>query len=98
MIRFLLEFIRLDSPTVGNVPIAQIVAGVIIVAFVGILVWRIKTYKAPPAEAAEAEDQAAEAETAVTAEESGIVEEIVTVQDTPEEGTAEAETEADSTT
>jgi phosphatidylglycerol:prolipoprotein diacylglycerol transferase len=45
-IRFLLEFIRLDSPAIGTVSIAQIVAICIIVAWTVLLVWRIRTYRA----------------------------------------------------
>jgi len=47
-IRFVLEFIRLDSPAVGSIAIAQIVAACIILAFIGIMIWRFKTYKKPP--------------------------------------------------
>jgi phosphatidylglycerol:prolipoprotein diacylglycerol transferase len=38
--RFLLEFIRLDSPTIGSVSIAQIVALCVIAAAIGLIVWR----------------------------------------------------------
>jgi len=41
-IRFLLEFIRLDSAAIGTVPIAQIVALCVIVAASGFLVWRVR--------------------------------------------------------
>jgi phosphatidylglycerol:prolipoprotein diacylglycerol transferase len=51
MIRFLLEFIRLDSPMIGAVSIAQIVALCIILAGVGLVVWRIRSYKPPNASA-----------------------------------------------
>jgi phosphatidylglycerol:prolipoprotein diacylglycerol transferase len=44
-IRFLLEFIRLDSAAVGGIPIAQIVALCVIVATAGFLVWRIQVRK-----------------------------------------------------
>jgi phosphatidylglycerol:prolipoprotein diacylglycerol transferase len=47
IIRFLLEFIRLDSATVGKVPIAQIVAVLIVLASAGFIAWRSKTYKKP---------------------------------------------------
>ena len=46
VIRFLLEFIRLDSPSVGEINIAQIVALCIIAAFSIFLVWRVRIYKA----------------------------------------------------
>jgi phosphatidylglycerol:prolipoprotein diacylglycerol transferase len=44
-IRFLLEFIRLDSAAIGAVPIAQIVALCVIVASSVFLVWRVKVAK-----------------------------------------------------
>jgi phosphatidylglycerol:prolipoprotein diacylglycerol transferase len=44
-IRFLLEFIRLDSAAIGSVSIAQIVALGIILAWAAIIVWRVKTSK-----------------------------------------------------
>jgi len=48
-IRFFLEFIRLDSPAVGeNVTIAQIVALCIILASAGVIVWRIQAHKESP--------------------------------------------------
>jgi phosphatidylglycerol:prolipoprotein diacylglycerol transferase len=52
-IRFLLEFVRLDSPTIGSVSIAQIVALCIILVWIGLIAWRVKTYKKPaPSDAA----------------------------------------------
>ena len=47
-IRFLLEFIRLDSPSIGSVSIAQIVALCVIVVWIGLIVWRVKRFKSPP--------------------------------------------------
>ena len=47
VIRFVLEFIRLDSPSVGSLAIAQIVGLVIIVAAAGFIVWRVRTYQKP---------------------------------------------------
>ena len=44
-IRFVLEFIRLDSASIGSLAIAQYVALVIIVAATGFIIWRSKTYK-----------------------------------------------------
>ena len=46
VIRFLLEFVRLDSPAIGRVTIAQIVALCVIAAFTAFMVWRVKAYKA----------------------------------------------------
>lgn len=46
-IRFILEFIRLDSPSVGRVAIAQIVALVVILAAAGFIVWRVRSGKKP---------------------------------------------------
>jgi phosphatidylglycerol:prolipoprotein diacylglycerol transferase len=48
-IRFLLEFIRLDSPAVGKITIAQIVALVIIAASVAAIVWRSRKGVQPSA-------------------------------------------------
>jgi phosphatidylglycerol:prolipoprotein diacylglycerol transferase len=45
VIRFLLEFIRLDAASVGPVPIAQIVAVVIILVFSGFLVYQVRKYR-----------------------------------------------------
>jgi phosphatidylglycerol:prolipoprotein diacylglycerol transferase len=45
VIRFLLEFVRLDSPAIGRVTIAQIVALCIIAAFTAFMVWRVKVYE-----------------------------------------------------
>jgi phosphatidylglycerol---prolipoprotein diacylglyceryl transferase len=44
-IRFTLEFIRLDSPSIGTVTIAQIVALCIIAAWSGLIVWRVKRFR-----------------------------------------------------
>ncbi len=44
-IRFVLEFIRLDSPTVGRMPIAQLVALAIIALAAAFIVWRVKTHR-----------------------------------------------------
>ncbi len=41
-VRFLLEFIRLDSPAIGKLAVAQIVALAIIVFATGFIVWRVK--------------------------------------------------------
>jgi phosphatidylglycerol:prolipoprotein diacylglycerol transferase len=43
-VRLLLEFIRLDSPAIGTISIAQIVALGIILAWIGIIIWRVKSY------------------------------------------------------
>jgi phosphatidylglycerol:prolipoprotein diacylglycerol transferase len=43
-VRLLLEFIRLDSPAIGTISIAQIVALGIILAWIGIITWRVKSY------------------------------------------------------
>jgi len=58
-IRFLLDFIRLDSPMAGNLTIAQVVAIAVVLASLGTIFWRIRTYKAPaePAGAAEGDAQ-----------------------------------------
>lgn len=48
-IRFVLEFIKLDSPSVGRMAIAQIVALAVIVFFAALIVWRVRTYKKPEA-------------------------------------------------
>jgi prolipoprotein diacylglyceryltransferase len=45
VVRFLLEFIRLDAATVGPIAIAQIVALLIIAAFAGFLVYQVRTYR-----------------------------------------------------
>ena len=50
-IRFLLDFIRLDSAAIGGITIAQIVAIAIIVGSIGLIVWRIKVYQKPPEQA-----------------------------------------------
>jgi phosphatidylglycerol:prolipoprotein diacylglycerol transferase len=42
-VRFLLEFVRLDSPAIGAVSIAQIVALCVLLVWVGIIVWRVKS-------------------------------------------------------
>jgi phosphatidylglycerol:prolipoprotein diacylglycerol transferase len=52
-IRFLLEFVRLDSPAVGSITIAQIVALCVIAAFAGIIVWRTRMAKKPAPVAAQ---------------------------------------------
>jgi phosphatidylglycerol:prolipoprotein diacylglycerol transferase len=56
-IRFLLEFIRLDSPSIGSMSIAQIVALCVIVVWIGLLVWRVRRFKgsAEPDDAVESE-------------------------------------------
>jgi phosphatidylglycerol:prolipoprotein diacylglycerol transferase len=46
-IRFALEFIRLDSPAIGTLSIAQIVALGVIVAWIGLAIWRVR-YNKPP--------------------------------------------------
>jgi phosphatidylglycerol:prolipoprotein diacylglycerol transferase len=46
-IRFLLEFIRLDSPAIGKITIAQIVALLVIAIWIALITWRVKTYKKP---------------------------------------------------
>lgn len=46
VIRFLLEFIRLDAAAVGKIAIAQIVALCIIAVFSVFLVWRVRVHKA----------------------------------------------------
>jgi phosphatidylglycerol:prolipoprotein diacylglycerol transferase len=53
VIRFLLEFVRLDSAAIGRITIAQIVALCIIAAFTAFLVWRIRVHKASLAAAEE---------------------------------------------
>jgi phosphatidylglycerol:prolipoprotein diacylglycerol transferase len=45
VVRFLLEFIRLDAAAVGPIAIAQIVALLIIAAFAGFLVYQVRTYR-----------------------------------------------------
>ena len=45
LIRFLLEFIRLDSAAVGGIAIAQIVALCIIVFFAAFLAWRVRVHR-----------------------------------------------------
>jgi phosphatidylglycerol:prolipoprotein diacylglycerol transferase len=49
VIRFLLEFVRLDAAAVGSIAIAQIVALCVIVAFSWLLVWRIRNHRTSPA-------------------------------------------------
>ncbi|MBN1579466.1 MAG: prolipoprotein diacylglyceryl transferase [Anaerolineae bacterium] len=61
-IRFVLEFIRLDSASIGSLAIAQYVALVIIVAATGFIIWRIKTYKKPAEQSDEQNVDAAPAE------------------------------------
>ncbi len=56
-IRFLLEFIRLDSPAVGTLAVAQIVALVVIAASIGFIVWRVKKGPEPAIEAAPAVEE-----------------------------------------
>jgi phosphatidylglycerol:prolipoprotein diacylglycerol transferase len=48
VIRFILEFVRLDAAAVGGVAIAQIVALCVIVAFSWLLVWRIRNHRTSP--------------------------------------------------
>ena len=50
VIRFGLDFIRLDNPSVGKITIAQIVAVCIILAFSAALVWRIRLHRTPEPE------------------------------------------------
>ena len=57
MIRFLLEFVRLDSPAIGRITIAQIVALCVIAAFTAFMVWRIRAYKASQGTRAAAEPE-----------------------------------------
>jgi phosphatidylglycerol:prolipoprotein diacylglycerol transferase len=45
-IRFLLEFMRLDRPTLGGLPIAQIVSLGAVLLWAGLLAWRIKSHRA----------------------------------------------------
>ena len=61
-IRFLLDFIRLDSPMAGSLTIAQVVAICVVLASAVTIVWRVKTYKgsAEPVATAEAEPEATE--------------------------------------
>ena len=47
-IRFLLDFMRLDSAAIGSISIAQIVSLCIVVVWIGLIVWRVKTYANPP--------------------------------------------------
>ena len=54
-IRFLLDFIRLDSPMAGSLTIAQVVAIFVVLAAAVAIVWRVKTYKVPAESAAIAE-------------------------------------------
>jgi phosphatidylglycerol:prolipoprotein diacylglycerol transferase len=95
IIRFLLEFIRLDSPAIGNasITIAQMVALGIIVVFVGLLVWRFKVGKLPqelPEEEAAPAEEDASAPTGGEAEESAIADE-----EAEEDAVAPAEGETD---
>jgi phosphatidylglycerol:prolipoprotein diacylglycerol transferase len=46
VIRFLLEFVRLDSAAIGRVTIAQIVAVCVIAASTAFMVWRIRAHRA----------------------------------------------------
>ncbi|MBN1642821.1 MAG: prolipoprotein diacylglyceryl transferase [Anaerolineae bacterium] len=63
LIRFLLEFIRLDSPMLGPLAIAQYVALGVIVVFAGFLVWRVKVHRARQGDADAAPvEQSAEVE------------------------------------
>ena len=45
VIRFSLDFIRIDNPSVGKITIAQIVAIVIVVASSAALVWRVRLHR-----------------------------------------------------
>jgi phosphatidylglycerol:prolipoprotein diacylglycerol transferase len=45
-IRFLLEFLRLDRPTLAGLPVAQIASIGIILLWSGLIYWRIKTHRA----------------------------------------------------
>jgi phosphatidylglycerol:prolipoprotein diacylglycerol transferase len=45
-IRFLLEFVRLDRPTLAGLPIAQIVSLCIILLWTGLIPWRLKSHRA----------------------------------------------------
>ncbi len=64
-IRFLLEFIRLDSAAIGQITVAQIVALVVIAGSIGFIAWRVRVGKTdttqPPA--AEQTPEAPEPET-----------------------------------
>lgn len=61
LIRFLLEFIRLDSAAVGGMAIAQIVALIVIAAFTAFLIWRVRVYRAGGSALAGAESSLDEA-------------------------------------
>jgi phosphatidylglycerol:prolipoprotein diacylglycerol transferase len=57
-IRFLLEFIRLDSPAIGTISIAQIVALCVIAVWTGLILWRVKSYQPPGTPQATAQTEA----------------------------------------
>jgi phosphatidylglycerol:prolipoprotein diacylglycerol transferase len=46
-IRFLIEFIRLDRPALAGLPVAQLVSLCVILAWVGVISWRLKSRRAP---------------------------------------------------
>jgi phosphatidylglycerol:prolipoprotein diacylglycerol transferase len=45
-IRFLLEFVRLDRPTLAGLPVAQIVSLCLVLVWIGLISWRLKTHRA----------------------------------------------------
>jgi phosphatidylglycerol:prolipoprotein diacylglycerol transferase len=46
-IRFALEFIRLDRPTLAGLPVAQIVSPIIVLVWAGLIWWRVRANHAP---------------------------------------------------
>ncbi|MBL7201243.1 MAG: prolipoprotein diacylglyceryl transferase [Anaerolineae bacterium] len=96
-IRFLLEFIRLDSPAVGEgmITIAQIVALVLIVAFLALMIWRFRVGQKPQAASASAgEDEGVQVEETQGSESTG-AEEEATDQVPSDESTLPAEAPAE---
>jgi phosphatidylglycerol:prolipoprotein diacylglycerol transferase len=85
-IRFLLEFIRLDSATVGGgvITIAQVVALVLIVAFLALMIWRSKVGQRPQATSVSAEeDEGVQAEEAEESESPEVEDETTAGESTP---------------
>jgi phosphatidylglycerol:prolipoprotein diacylglycerol transferase len=62
IIRFLLDFVRLDNAAIGSVTIAQIVAVCAIAASSAFMVWRIRVHKTSLAAVGESEEPASTAE------------------------------------
>jgi phosphatidylglycerol:prolipoprotein diacylglycerol transferase len=91
-VRFVLEFIRLDSPMIGTsrIAIAQGVAILVILVFAGLMIWRFKTYEPFAEPSVTADEEVNEEMTSGPAEDDVRAE----AQDSPKERTEDAVVEA----